>query len=190
MYAAANQTPTASPDIDRGIAPSIPIVAQDQDPSEYLRSIEENPMECRERSSTNTTIDSRGPLITYLAGVSTNHGQQGESLMQHSEFRGLEKEEDIAGKPAYITNFLRSIDLYHCLNLSSTTRNLKVGLIGINWRRLLTPLLKIGSNLSKKRACSYNENLKQQGFTLQANVFALQRNCTPRASRLYPKNSH
>ena len=100
VYATANQTPTASLDIDRGIAPSVPIVAQDQDPSESFRSIEVSPEERRERSSTIATVASRGPPIAYLAEASTNLGQQRESSMQHSELRGPEKEEDVTGKPA------------------------------------------------------------------------------------------
>ena len=103
VYATANQTPTASPEIDRAIAPSVPIVAQDQDPFESFRSIGESPAERRERLSTNATTAARGPRTTYLAEASTNLGQQRESLMQHSDLRGLEKEEDIAGKPAYLT---------------------------------------------------------------------------------------
>ena len=103
VYAPANQTPTASTEIDRGTPPSVPIVAQDEDLFESFRSIRENPAERRERLSTNATTAARGPPITYLAEASTNLGQQRESLMQHSDLRGLEKEEDIAGKPAYLT---------------------------------------------------------------------------------------
>ena len=103
VYATANQTPTVSPDIDRGIAPSVPIVAQDQDPSESFQPIEESLEEGRERSSPNATFASRAPSITYSAEACTNLEQQRESLMQHSGLRKPEKEEDATGKFAHLT---------------------------------------------------------------------------------------
>ena len=103
VYATAEQTPTASPDIDRGIAPSVLGGAQDQDPSGSFQSIEESHEERRERSSTNTMAASRATPIADSAEACANLEQQRESLIEHSELRGPEKEEDARGKPVYLT---------------------------------------------------------------------------------------
>ena len=103
VYATANQTPTASLEVDRGVAPSVPVVAQDQDPSESFRSIEERPEERRERSSPNAKAASRDSSITFSAEASTKLEQQRGSLTLESGLRGPEKDEDVTGKPAYLT---------------------------------------------------------------------------------------
>lgn len=51
------------------------------------------------------TVASRAPSIARLAEASTNLEQRGGSLMQHSELRGPEKEENSTGEPAYLTTF-------------------------------------------------------------------------------------
>ena len=102
VYATAHQTPTASPEVDRGVAPSVPVVAQDQDPSESFRPGEETSEERRERSSPNAKAASRDSSITFSAEASTNLEQQRGSLMLDSGLRGPEKDEDVTGKPAYL----------------------------------------------------------------------------------------
>ena len=203
VYAAANQKPTASPDIDRGIVPSISSVAQNHDPSESLRSIEENPVECSERSSTNATIASRGPRITYLAEAGTNHGQQGEYIMQHSELRELEKEEDIAGKPAFLT-IVSAKHRPTSLPESFLNKELVSGFDRhwFNWKRLFNSpsqdwfKIYLGNELVATKTmygsrflhckqtflcCKYGQQLKSGN---------MQRHFTSRASRLCPEISH
>ena len=142
VYATADQTPTASPDIDRCIVPSVPVVAQDQDRSESFRPIEESTEERRERSSLNATVASRAPSIAYLAEASTNLGQQRECLMQLSELRGLEKDEDITGKPAYLA-IVSAKHRHTSLPESFTQRGTcNQASQVLDWRKLLSLLLK------------------------------------------------
>ena len=103
VYATANQTPTASPEVDRGVAPSVPVVAQDQDPSESLRPSEQSPEERRKRSSPNATAAPRDSSNTYSAEANTDLEQQRGSLKLRSGSRAPEKDKDVTSKRAYLT---------------------------------------------------------------------------------------
>ena len=105
VYATANQTPVASPGINRGTASSAPIVAQDQHSYDAIRPIEESLEERREKTPTNVMPASSASLFNHRAEASTYLERQRELFMQQAELRESEKEEEIPGKLTSLTGF-------------------------------------------------------------------------------------
>ena len=100
VYATANQTPVASPGIDRGTALSAPIVAQDQHTYDAIRPIGESLEERREKTPTNVMPASSASLFNHRAETSM-YLERPRELLRESE-----KEEEIAGKLTSLTGFL------------------------------------------------------------------------------------
>lgn len=105
VYATANQTPVASPGINRGTASSAPIVAQDQHSYDAIRPIEKSLEERREKTPTSVMPASSVSLFNHRAEASTYLEWPRELFMQQAE-RESEKEEEIAGKLTSLTGFL------------------------------------------------------------------------------------
>ena len=105
VYATANQTPEASPGMNRDTTSSVPIVAQDQRSYDAIRPIEESLEERREKTPSNATAAPSESLFTHRAEASTYLERQRELFMQQADLRESEKQEETHGKLTSLTSF-------------------------------------------------------------------------------------
>ncbi len=103
VYATANQTPAASPDVNEGIFSSDPIAAEDQRPAETNHPIEESTEERRESASSNVTAAPRGSFITHQAEARRSPRRRRGLGLQQEGLKEPENEERAPGKLASFT---------------------------------------------------------------------------------------
>lgn len=86
-YATANQTPAASPDMNRDTSSWIAIAAQYQGSFEGPQGIEESSEDIRERASSNQMASPGGISFTHRADASTYLERQRVLVMQQVKIR-------------------------------------------------------------------------------------------------------
>ena len=99
VYATANQTPNANPDVERGTVSSKSIVAQDQGSFDAPRQIEK----CREErgeTSADAAAAARGIFLIHQAEANTSFEQQRTTFLRQENLTVSEKDEHPPGKLA------------------------------------------------------------------------------------------
>ena len=97
VYATANQTPKASPDMDKGTASSIPIVAQTQESLDALRRVEHYREERVERASPRAAVAPSEVCFTQQAEANADVEQQIISFLLRENSTVSGKDENALG---------------------------------------------------------------------------------------------